>query len=404
MTSTTMTHFRIGFLIAIFLTLGLVVPGETHAATSTTTFDVGGWIPYWRDSEGIKDARKNIKDLDTVFPFSYVITSDGGVKDLADMQSSEWKRFVTFAQEKNVKVIPTIMTSDGALLHTILSNEELRKKHITAIVDMVKKGKYDGVDIDYEGKKKETKDYFSLFLKELNAKLGKKILTCTIEARTPPESLYREVPTVINYANDFKAIAKYCDRVEIMAYDQQRADIKLNDARKGTPYVPVADPDWVEKVIKLALKDIPKEKIVLGVPTYGRLWLVTAAPEWYQSYQVVGAVNMPAIEKIAKQYNATSSRNSAGELSFTYAPTTTMFAIPSSIKAPKGTEPGNIAAARALAYATKTGKNIVFYLAWYSDAHAIEDKIDLAKEYGLKGIALFKIDGEEDKRIWSIIK
>ena len=64
-----------------------------------------------------------------------------------------------------------------------------------------------------------------MFLKELKAELGNKILSCAIEARTPLNSLYRTIPLTINYVNDYAVIGRYCDSVKIMTYDQQRADL-----------------------------------------------------------------------------------------------------------------------------------------------------------------------------------
>ncbi len=377
-------------------------PGRVFGAT--TDLQVAGWIPYWRDSEGIADAQKNLKYIDTVYPFVYSVKSDGDIKDLGDLDGKEWQSFVKTARSKKIEVIPTVMWSDGANIHTILSNPSLRGEHIEAIVKMVADGKYDGVDIDYESKRSETKDYFSLFLKELKAKLGNKVLTCTVEPRTPPESLYKVIPADLQYANDYTAIGKWCDRVEIMAYDQQRADLLLNKSKNGMPYMPLADVDWVRKVIELALKDIPKGKMVLGIPTYGHHYAVTVAPDWFRDYRRIGALNVPGILDIAKDYKVKPTRNKAGEMSFTYLPKGSTVKLSSSLKIPKDTPKGNLIAARALAYANKTGKEVTFNLAWYSDAEAMGDKIDLAKEYGLRGVALFKIDGDEDAKVWGLLK
>ena len=380
-------------------------PLLSHASTSSDDLEVSGWMPYWRDSEAIKDAKKHLGSIDAVYPFAFTVTTKGELRDQAGLTDKEWKDFIKLAQKKKVEVIPTIMWSDGASIHTVLSATTTRTAHIKEITTMVKKGKFDGVDIDYEGKKSETINYFSLFLKELNDALGEKSLLCTIEARTPPESLYKEVPAVINYANDYQAISKYCDQVEIMAYDQQRADIKLNEERSGKPYMPVADVAWVEKVIQQTLKDIPKEKIVIGVSSYGHHYAVTVAPNWYRDYWKLGAMNVPSLLDVAKENKVTPTRNSAGEMSFSYLPkSSSHIKLTSSLKIPKNTPKGDIVAARALAYANKTGKEVVFNIGWYSDAEAMKQKIDLAKKYGLKGVAFFKIDGEEDQKVWKYLR
>lgn len=390
-------------LFVIIFTLIFVTPLSAYAGT-THALNVAGWIPYWNDTNGIKDAKKHLKNIDTIYPFSFTVTTQGMLKDQAGLSDKDWKNLVKSAQKKNIAIIPSVMWSDGVSIHTVLSSTSTRTAHIKSITDMVEQGRYDGVDIDYEAKKSETINYFSLFLKELKAELGGKLLTCTVEARTPPDSLYRDVPIQIEYANDYVEIAKYCDRVEIMAYDQQRADIKLNSERAGKPYMPVSDIDWVRKVVELALKDIPKEKLVLGIPTYGHHYTVTVSPNWYQGYQKIGALNIPDMLDVAKEYRVTPTRNDAGEMSFTYIPKSSNLKFPKNLKIPKDTPKGDIVSAKALAYANKTGETVQFNIGWYSDASAIKDKIDLAREYGLFGVALFKFDGEEDQKVWNFLK
>ncbi|MEN9920290.1 MAG: hypothetical protein RL538_183 [Candidatus Parcubacteria bacterium] len=387
------------------LALGAVffvgIPTQASAAT-----DVGAWVPWFAGETAPVSATKNIEKIDIIYPFVYEVAADGSVVNRADFTDGAWEDLFEAAEENDVPVIPTVAWFDGEQIDTVLSSKSKRKKHVNEIVKIVNDNDFAGVNIDYEGKKAETKDDFSAFLKELDSKLKGKTITCAIEARTPPESLYTVVPEKIEYSNDYKAINKYCDKVEIMAYDQQRADIKLNNERRGVPYMPVADKDWVEKVVKLAVKDIDKNKILLGVPTYGRAWDVTVAPEWYKDYIRVASLNQPRILELSKKYNSKIGRTAGGEAVISYFPED--YALGKTIqkeikKAPSGTPKGFEAAARALAYANETGETVSVRFVTWSDSLAVKDKIKLANKYKLGGIAIFKVDGEEDPKIWKLV-
>jgi len=241
-------------------------------------------------------------------------------------------------------------------------------------------------------------------LKELKSALGEKILTCATEARTPPDSLYNIVPDGIEYANDYVEIAKYCDRIEIMAYDQRRADLKLNKSKNGVPYVPISDADWVRKVLELTLRTIPKEKIMLGVATYGHEYEITVEPEWFKNYSRVEALNPKHATDTAKKMKVKPSRNKAGEMSFSFVKSSSLSKILKDFHVPKETSIGDTIAKQALLYANKTKQPVTFNLITWSDAGAIEQKVKLAEEFGLRGVAIFKIDGAEDKKIWSLFK
>lgn len=384
------------------LGLALLFMSAPHNAFAMET---AAWVPWFSDANGSKTAIKNMDKLDIVYLFVYEVNPDGTLKNFVNFENKKWKDLIKSAKDHNTKVIPTVAWFDGYNIDQILSDPNKRAVHLAAIVKMVEDNGFDGVNIDYEQKDKKTKDSFSAFLKELNEKLGNKSLTCALEARTPPDSLYKTVPEKIEYSNDYKAINKYCDWVEIMAYDQQRADIKLNDARKGVPYMPVADKDWVSKVIEVAIKEIDKDKILLGVPTYGRAWDVSVAPEWYRDYTKVASLNQPRILQLSKKYKSKIGRTAGGEAVISYIPDDSIYKKKlAKVKVPKGTPKGYEAAARALKYANDNQEEVQVRFVTWSDAMAIKDKLNLINKYGLKGTAIFKVDGEEDPKIWKLIK
>ncbi|MGB4076196.1 MAG: glycosyl hydrolase family 18 protein [Minisyncoccia bacterium] len=390
------------YVLVFVCASALLFPSSVARAALEESFEVSGWIPYWAVSKGTRSAGENIEALSAVMPFVYAVQKDGTPKDLGGMSKASWKRLMALAKNEGIRVTPTVMWSDTDTIHAILSNSAKRAAHVQEIAELVKKKRYDGIDIDYEGKLAKTRPYFSKFLKELDEALEEKFLSCTIEARTPPEDLYTTIPASLEYANDYEAINEHCDRVNIMAYDQQRADLSLNNARRGTPYYPNADTDWVEKVMKLAAKTIDPDRLVIGIPTYGREIAVKVSPEWFESYDQLWSVNPSYAEETAEDEDVKPSTNKAGERSYSYLPKDASVRLSSLPKAPRGTLSGDEIALRALAYANKTGKSLTVNVVWWSDADAVKDKIELAEELGLRGVALFKIDGGEDEDIWDL--
>ena len=382
------------------------------AASAAMSFEISGWMPYWRSATSTRDVLPHLDELTEVNPFVYTLKSDGTFLDNGKMDQEPWKSFIVAAKAKKVRVIPTIMTSNGDLLHKLLGNTASRIALEDRIVALVKQNGFDGIDIDFEGKKAEDKAYFATFLKGLYQRMGPKWVMCTIESRTPIESRYygTEIPKDASvFANDFKAINKYCDRVRIMAYDQQGIDQRLaaRAASSSELYAPVADPHWVEKVINLVSKDIKKSKILIGVPTYGYEYEVTVYAQNQYTYDILWTFNPGYAWPLAAQYGVTPSRNTAGEMFFTYTPTGTSTA-PASPDASRGGPLSGasalLAATAASVYADTYNSHLTFNLVDWPDAASVAQKIALAKKLGVRGIAIFKLDGGQDPNIWNVLK
>jgi len=204
---------------------------------------------------------------------------------------------------------------------------------------------------------------------------------------------------------------KYCDRIEIMAYDQGTIDQRLNAVRTA-PYAPVADPDWVEGLVSMAVKGgVAKNKIILGVPTYGYEYKVTPIAGSGYEYQRLWAFNPKYAIDIAAKLGIVPSRNSAGEMGFSYdakllepAPTGTDSTLTQQQTTATTTVAENAPSTGSGQAGLQANTSQSFnYFSW-SDAQAIADKIALARKLGLRGVAVFKFDGGEDPGMWEMLK
>lgn len=159
-----------------------------------------------------------------------------------------------------------VITCDSkSLTHFILDGEYgVRKNLIKEIVKAA--APYDGVQIDFELIPARDRKHFITFLGDLRYSLKGKYFSVCVPARFKllSEDIY-----------PYAEIAKYSDRVFVMAYDEHWSTSKPG---------PVASVDWCEKIFKYAKEAIPERKLIMGIPFYGRTWASeTTASAWYFS-------------------------------------------------------------------------------------------------------------------------
>lgn len=167
------------------------------------------------------------------------------------------------------------------------ANEESRAQFVQAMVDVVRTYDLDGVELDWEYPKQETEASYEALVLDLAEALhamDKELSAAVAGATAAGES------AAVSKMITPKAL-EALDFVEIMAYDLHTAEHSpLWFARTSTEY-------W--------LNQLPKEKVVLGVPLYARpSWvqyrhLAAANPE----YAYINYVEAGPVSKLDSSYN-----------------------------------------------------------------------------------------------------
>ena len=137
---------------------------------------------------------------------------------------------------------------------------------------------------------------------------------------------------------------------------------------------------------------------MIGVPTYGYEYDVTAYAGSDYLYDILWSFNPGYALPLAQQYGITPQRNGTGEMYFTYVPAAT-----SSAPVSLGPNSAPLAALAAVAYADTYNSHLDFRMLVWPDAHSLQTKIDLAKKLGVRGVSIFKLDGGQDPNIWATL-
>ena len=270
------------------------------------------------------------------------------------------------------------MHNRGIIVTPFLSNHWARQKGRNAlknsemlasqIVSKIIEYNLDGVNVDIENLTEDDRDDLSNFVKTLKERMPEgKLLTVSVAANP----WAREDGWQGSY--DYATLGEYSDYLFIMAYDEHSI---------GGPEGPVASNPFVENSILYALQYVPKEKIVLGIPFFGRVWKEEIDEKGNVTTVGGEAVVIGAVPNlISKHKGITAYVEEQGESKLVFVINNDI--ISSNLNG-KIMEDGS-------------------YIVWYQSNEAIKSKLALVNKYDLLGSGVWAL-GQEKVEVWDYYK
>lgn len=284
--------------------------------------------------------------LNVIMPTWFDLNVDGIVLNLADMS------YVLRAQEAGIQVWGLYANHfSPAWTSEMLRSEALVNRTIAHVVAYAIAFGLDGINIDFENMYLKDQDLFSDYVAKLSEALGRVGKWVSVDVTVPEGS------DQWSKVYDRPALARSVDFVFLMAYDEHWA----SSPKAGS----VASRDWVVTGIEKSLALIPREKLVLGMPLYTRIWTESGA--------------------------AGARKVSSSTLSF---------ARTADWLADRNLTP---------VFDEVTGQNYVEHVSggnkykiWLEDATSLEMRLGLMERYGLPGLGFWSIDFANEE-VWEVI-
>ena len=208
-------------------------------------------------SSKLPELLKNAKDINVIAPTWYVIkNNDGEIRSIAN------DAYSLYCHAKKLSVWATINNFDLGDIDekAIFSNTLTRRKMIDKILREVNVNSLDGINLDIEQVSQDAGEDYTQFVRELSIELTK--IGCILSIDT-------YVPYSFNKQYNLKEYNDFCDYVIIMCYDEHYSGSK----EAGS----VSSLNYVKDGINLSLTNVNKEKLIIALPFYTRIWTTTTS-------------------------------------------------------------------------------------------------------------------------------
>ena len=208
------------------------------------------------DDNSLVSLKRNVGSIDTLIAeWMHLADGTGRLKSDDALREQQVVAFVR-ATHPTTKIIALVNNADGGDWHPDWLAEALgeparRANLIADLHSYVRERQYQGISIDFESVPPATQARLAEFMEELYAVFHADGL-----------SVSQSVP-VDDRAFDFRRLAAANDYLILMAYDENASD---NDPG------PIASQAWFTRTVRARLAELPADKVVIGLGSYGYDW------------------------------------------------------------------------------------------------------------------------------------
>ena len=296
---------------------------------------------------------QQVGSFQTVSPSYFDINSNGKL-----VVNSISQKLIDTMHQMGIKVVPMLSNHwDRTAGKLALQDPEGLAKQLASYINQYG---LDGINVDIENVTTSERDAYTRLVKSLREMLPAHKEVSVAVAANP-----NGWGTGWHGSYDYAALGKYADYLMIMAYDE---------SWEGSAPGPVASTNFARRSVEYALKHVPADKIVLGVPFYGRIWSADGAFNG-------NGVSLKTLQNMLKDYNATitySETHQSPKAEFTVKAGDKTYTVNG-----KTLKPGN-------------------YTVWFENERSLESKTQLIHQYDLKGLGSWALSQAPDSILSNI--
>lgn len=311
----------------------------------------------------VSDMISGTDGITTIAPtWMSLADTEGNISSIADAD------YVNTAHQAGLEVWVVLRDFHGGInsydeTYETLSYTSKRNNIISQAVSEVLRTGADGINLDFELVSAECGEHYIQFVRELSVQCRANGLVLSVN---------NYVPQPYNEQYDIAEQGKVADYVIIMGYDEHTE----GSYTAGS----VSSYGFFKNGITDALKSVPAEKLIGGVPFFTRLWFET-----------------PKTEDELKQEAGTEAASYPNKV------TSTAYSMDDAEKAvaDAGVQPQ---------WDNSTGQNYAqwnadggTYKIWLEDSKSIENKLKVIQKNHLAGVAEWCL-GMENSQIWNLIQ